>query len=120
MQNSKKKENVVLGELERRSGSSTSKTSWCELQNVRFYLNRFCSEVNNLPSYQEWNIHTVQHASAKIYRVEHNILPFSPFYIMKALNGKLTVLGDFFSLHIYKTGKSLTKISLSEPTVLYI
>ena len=27
-----------------------------------------------------------------------SVLPFSPFYIIKALNGKLTILGDFFSL----------------------
>ena len=43
-----KNENVVL-----RSGSSTSYPSWCELQNVRFYLNRFCLEVNNLLLHQD-------------------------------------------------------------------
>ena len=49
VQNSEKKnENVVLC-----SGSSTSKPSWCELQNVRFYLNRFCRELNNLPLHQD-------------------------------------------------------------------
>ena len=43
-----KDENVVL-----RSGSSASYSSWCELQNVRFYLNRFCREINNLPLHQD-------------------------------------------------------------------
>ena len=46
--NSEKTENVVL-----RSGSSTSYPSWCELQNVRFYLNQFCREGNNLPLHQD-------------------------------------------------------------------
>ena len=48
VQNSEKNENVVL-----HSGSSTSNPSWCELQNVRFYLNRFCREVNKLPLRQD-------------------------------------------------------------------
>ena len=48
VQNSEKNENVVL-----RSGYPTYNPSWCELQNVRFYRNRFCREVNNLPLHQD-------------------------------------------------------------------
>ena len=48
---------------------------------VRLCLNCFCREVNNL----------IQLASASFSF-------FSPFYIIKSLNGKLANLGDFFSL----------------------
>ena len=87
VQNSEKNENVVL-----HSGSSTSNPSWFELQNVWFYLNRFCREVNKLPLHQD--IKDSARISLDIYSgALHS--PFSPFYIIKALNGKLTVLGDF-------------------------
>ena len=48
VQNSEKNAIVVF-----RSGSSTYNQSWCELRNVRFYLNRFCREVNSLPLHQD-------------------------------------------------------------------
>ena len=37
------------------------------------------------------------------------ILPFSLFYTIKALNGKLTVYRRFFSASIYRTGKALIR-----------
>ena len=94
VQNSEKNENVVL-----HSGSSTSNPSWCELQNVLFYLNRFCREVNKLPLHQDTkdSDETLDIYSGALHS------PFSLFYIIKALNGKLTVLGDF-SAFIYRPG----------------
>ena len=85
-----------------RSGSSTYNPSWCELQNVRFYRNRFCREVNNLPLHQGFRLDLTQFTAQISLDIYSGALhsPFSLFYTIKALNGKLTVLGDFFSLHI--------------------
>ena len=43
---------------------------------------------------------------------------FSLFYTIKAQNGKITVLGDFFSASINRSGMCLIMMSLLKPTVL--
>ena len=72
---------------------------------VRFYLNLFCCEVNNLhvphvKKDSDKTIHNLQLASALIRsqktRVEHLHSPFPLFYTINAQDGKLIFLGDFF------------------------